>query len=73
MSTNDEEMIYYANKVKSLCKTRYKCSECPMRYVNPLKSEDTKCILMSGIRPELWILPGDYANAINRIIEGGSE
>ena len=72
MNVYDEEMLYHAKRVKSLCKTRYSCSGCPMRYTNPLDSDDIKCILMSGIRPEFWILQGDYADEIKSIFDSGN-
>lgn len=43
-----------------------------MRYTNPLDSDDIKCILMSGIRPEFWILQGDYADEIKSVFNSGN-
>ena len=60
MNAYDEEMLYHAKRIKSLCKSRYSCAGCPFRYTNPLDEKDIKCMLMSGIRPELWNVDVPY-------------
>lgn len=62
MNTYDEEMLYHAKRIKSLCKTRYSCSGCPFRYTNPMDEKENRCILMDGVRPESWIVDTIYSD-----------
>lgn len=70
MDIYDEEMLYHAKRISALCNNRYSCHNCPMLYRNILTDNKPRCLLTDGMRPDLWILPGDYADAINKNKKG---
>ena len=60
------QMVNIAKELRDECKARKTCKGCPFR-VAELPEIYMHCMFEERRHPYIWDIPGDYADAINKI------